>query len=271
MHDTKFLNSLIAELSVLQEINSFNTVESLDQLTEEVSERASRLLGCRRFALLFKEGKQQIVVGSWGFRNDEQVLNLIETENQTVFAVRFVLDENKLGIAVFEQSTTIDEKQKKLYTILSSRIQEIVASYQNIRAKKEAEEALIKSRTFFNNILNSVQEGICVLDNDFNIQYSNKVIEKYFADVLPLFGKKCYTVFYSRETPCEDCPSLKSMNSGSAESLVMPGFPDSSMDWIKVFSSPLISNEGKFIGIVESIHDITIQRKLEEDLNQIQT
>ncbi|MGD9368304.1 MAG: response regulator [Desulfobacteraceae bacterium] len=152
---------------------------------------------------------------------------------------------------------------------------ELGESNQQLQAeileRKRVEKALRSSESFLEDIIESIQDGICVLDQNLTVQHTNSVMRHWYPDDLPLVGKKCYQCFYNRNHPCEPCPGLKCLQSGKTEREIISASPDSSIESLEVYSFPIKDNEtGEITGFVEFLRDITERERLESRLAHAQ-
>jgi len=76
---------------------------------------------------------------------------------------------------------------------------------------------LLESRNFLKDVFNSIQDGICVMDNDLTIRFVNPVVEQKYTGGKSISGRKCYKFYFQSDTPCENCPSLRCIASGETE------------------------------------------------------
>ncbi len=58
----------------------------------------------------------------------------------------------------------------------------------------------------FKVVLNTISDGVTVIDKDLRIKFQNKVITKIYGS--SKIGKHCYEAFRGRKKPCEDCKIL---------------------------------------------------------------
>ena len=87
------------------------------------------------------------------------------------------------------------------------------------RAREElrkSEASLRQSERFLTNVLASIQDGISILDTDFNILRVNPKLEAIMAQAAPLVGKKCFEAFHNRTSPCTVCPAQETLKTGAA-------------------------------------------------------
>ncbi len=140
---------------------------------------------------------------------------------------------------------------------------------RDITDKKQAEEELRRNRRFLRDILDSIQDGITVLDKDLTIRYANRVMESWFAGNKPLEGRKCYSCYRSSSSPCAPCPSLRCIETGRTESDYLPGLPGSPVEWAEVYSYPMKDPATEEVsGVIEFMRDVTGKVKAEKELRE---
>jgi len=135
--------------------------------------------------------------------------------------------------------------------------------------RERVEKALRDSEGFLEDVIESIQDGISVLNSDLTIRHTNSIMKKWYAENLPLVGKKCYECYHNRQQPCDPCPSLRCLRSGQTERETVGGLPGSPTEWLEVYSFPIKDEEtGQITGIVEFVRDITEHRRMENQLAQ---
>ncbi|HPC35342.1 MAG TPA: PAS domain S-box protein [Candidatus Marinimicrobia bacterium] len=139
----------------------------------------------------------------------------------------------------------------------------------DITEKKEAEKKLRENEEFLKSIIESIQDGISILNPDLTINFTNDIMKKWYAENLPLEGKKCYQCYHNIKAPCDPCPTLRCIQSGETEWNIVPGLPGSPIKWIELFSYPIKDPDtGKVTGVAEFVRDITSKKQAEEALRQ---
>lgn len=147
----------------------------------------------------------------------------------------------------------------------------LMGIFRDITERKLAEEALQKNERFLADIFNSIQDGISVLDMDLRIVRVNPTMENWYSYAMPVVGKKCFEVNHSHTSVCADCPTNKTMKSGTSSHGIVPriGADGSETGWLDFFSFPITDTvSGKMIGVIEYLRDITENKRIEEALRQ---
>ena len=148
----------------------------------------------------------------------------------------------------------------------------VVLIFRDYTEEYKRNRQVRESEHFLDAVLNSIQDGISVLNTDLSIRYVNPVMEEWYGEQMPLVGGTCYKKYHNREEPCENCPTLRSIESGRAESEIIPGLPDESEDeleWVQVTSYPLEDvDSGRALGVVEFVRDITASVRTEQELKE---
>ncbi len=139
---------------------------------------------------------------------------------------------------------------------------EVITERQNARAAQKENEL------FLHHILDAVQDGISVLNPDLTIRHVNRAMELWYQDAHPLIGKRCYEAYHrDLGEPCAGCPALRSLRSGSVESLDVPGLSGSEIEWVEVYAYPMRDPEtGEITAVIEFVRDITARKRAEREL-----
>ncbi len=136
-----------------------------------------------------------------------------------------------------------------------------------IAERTKAENELNESKLFLDDIFDSIQDGISVLDTDLNILKVNLWMEKMYADQMPLIGKKCYKVYQNSDSVCPWCPSVETLKTGLTKTCIVPYVSEKQQKgWVELSSFPLKNPDGGMVGIIEHVKDITERKKAEQSL-----
>jgi PAS domain S-box-containing protein len=128
-------------------------------------------------------------------------------------------------------------------------------------------EDLQEGERFLGNIFASIQDGISILDTEYNIVRVNPGMERAYAQAMPLVGQKCYEAYHRRTEPCEICPTRITMATRQAAQEVVPK-PNAAgevVGYVSLYTFPMIDEaSGELQGVVEYVRDVTEHRWAEE-------
>ncbi|MGQ9622786.1 MAG: PAS domain S-box protein [Candidatus Caldatribacteriaceae bacterium] len=145
----------------------------------------------------------------------------------------------------------------------------IVGISRDITELKEKEETLERERTFLRDILESVQDGISVLERNLTILMANPFMERMYEDSSPLVGKKCYEAYQGRTSPCLFCPTIPAMEQGEKVTHVVPYIHQGEVKgWLELTAYPFRDKEGHILGVIECVKDITERVRAEDTLRE---
>ena len=142
---------------------------------------------------------------------------------------------------------------------------------RDMTARKLAEETLQESERFLSSIFSSILDGISILDKELNILRVNPTMENWYSHKMPLIGKKCYDAYHGRQSQCDSCPSMRTIESGKSAYEVVPktGPKGEVKGWLDLYSFPMMdSKTGELSGVIEYVRDITDRRKVEMELHR---
>ncbi len=142
----------------------------------------------------------------------------------------------------------------------------VVCVATDITEHKRTEEALRRSEQFLQNIFDSIQDGLSILDTDFNIVQVNNWMEKRHSAEMPLVGKKCYAAYHDRSEVCTGCPSIRALYNGEPHTEEIQLFREQGPRWAELTAYPLRDHNNQITGIIEHVRDITERKRAEQSL-----
>lgn len=115
---------------------------------------------------------------------------------------------------------------------------------------------------YFNNILNSLNDGLYICDSNFNIVFINKYLKKLYGRVN---NKKCYEYFYNRNNNCPWC-NFDKIKKG--ESLRWEWYSPINNKTYDILESSLFNKDGSVFKI-KVLRDITDKKKANEKIKDL--
>ncbi|MFX1274590.1 MAG: ATP-binding protein [Promethearchaeota archaeon] len=135
--------------------------------------------------------------------------------------------------------------------------------------RRKIDLELEENSIFLQNLFDAIQDGISVLDRNLNIIRVNSWMEKMYSSEMPLIGKKCYSAYQQRSSPCLWCPSIKTIETGQMHSEIVP-YPseENPIGWIDLSAFPLKDGDINVKNVIEYVKDITKQIEFQNKLQK---
>jgi len=283
-----FLLSGGAILVVLGTLDVFREREEMLQKLEKQKFLLDFLLEYIPDHIYFKDKESRFIEGSralarhFSFQRVEDLLGktdfdiFSETHSKKTWEdERRIIETGEPMVAVEEMETWPDGKVTWVSTTKiplrdkGGNIVGILGISRNITDLKLKELQIEESERFLSDLFESIQDGISILNSELTIQRVNPFMERYFAHKMPLVGKKCYEVYHDRTTPCEMCSSQEALRTGEKKMQFLPNqVKGEIVGWSEVTAHPFRDREGKILGIIEYVKDVTDRLKAEEALRE---
>src|SRR4030066_2027770 len=135
----------------------------------------------------------------------------------------------------------------------------IVAMIRDITDRKNAEIALKNERDRFMNILESLEDGIYIVNQQHDIEYLNPVIKQTFGND---YKKKCYEYFHGRS---EACPWCRNEEVFAGKTVKWEFSLVDKHKTYELFDMPIRNADGT-ISKFEIFHDISETKRAEDAL-----
>ncbi len=159
--------------------------------------------------------------------------------------------------------------KKPTYEELEQRVREIEREAferkgtWDITERKQAEEALQLEMDNLRNIFESIEDGIYIVNQQYDIQYVNSVLVKDFGYYE---GRKCYEYFHDRD---EVCPWCKNQDVWAGKTVRWEWYSFKNERTYDLIDTPMTLPDGSIVKL-EIFRDITEHKKLEAQLRQAQ-
>jgi len=137
--------------------------------------------------------------------------------------------------------------------------------------RKRTEEALRKSESFLQTVIDAIPDVILVQDRDHTIVMANQAARALSPGGNGCVGRKCYEITHRRDTPCEGdvdrCPVDEVVATRSAVEVVhMHCDPFGKEAHVEVRGVPILDETGEVIQIIEVCRDTTERVRAEKEL-----
>ncbi|MEW6349427.1 MAG: histidine kinase dimerization/phospho-acceptor domain-containing protein [Thermodesulfobacteriota bacterium] len=147
-----------------------------------------------------------------------------------------------------------------------------VGHFKEVRSKiKELEHLNVELAARHNEleaIINSISDGMTILDENLQIVFVNKIQSIMFPEGT-LAGRPCYQAFFRKERPCKDCPAQRTLQTGGTqrgEILIKEGgYTGQYYEWTV---SPILNPYGKVSQVILLMRNITQRKEYEHNLLQ---
>jgi len=161
--------------------------------------------------------------------------------------------------------------REKLEKQVEERTEELNAVNDLLRKeiadRTSTEEELSRSESFLNNTFDSFHDPFSIVDHEYRIVKFNEAYALMRGKLATeLYGKRCYEIFYHRDTVCPGCVVDKTFQSGdpcAKEKEV--ALNDGSLAWVEIYTYPILDRDKNVTHVVEYSRDITDRKKAEEE------
>ncbi len=137
----------------------------------------------------------------------------------------------------------------------------IIEYVKDITERKKAEQKLQLERDNFLNILNSMEDGVYIVDSNYDIEYLNPILIKEFGNIE---GIKCFNYFHDFK---EVCPWCKNEDVFQGKTIRWESYFTKNQKIYDIIGTPL-KNPDRSISKLEIFRDITESKKGEIDLKE---
>ena len=143
-----------------------------------------------------------------------------------------------------------------------------------IQPRRDEDKGLEKRHHFLQSVIDGVSEPIVVIGTDLRVKLNN-----HAAKIFPAFNKDtrddqyCYRLMFGLDKPCyqagKDCPLVEVLETGKTVSVEhQHELSDGRKHYYEILASPLVSDDGDYFGIIETLREITSRKLVEQELQQ---
>lgn len=216
---------------------------------------------------------------------------IIEANNSAIMSYGYTINEflqlNVRDLRAFESLSSLEEDMRRIEVSgssvfetkhkrkdgttfpveISTRLIEIegkkffLGIIRDITKRKQVEEALQLERNKIKNIMDTMEEGVFIVNKQYDIEYVNPAIIKEFG---PTDGLKCYEYFHDRT---EVCPWCKNQEIFDGKTIRWEWYSSKTDKTYDLFGTPLSNPDGS-ISKMEIFHDITERKRVEEEIKE---
>ncbi|MCP4690109.1 MAG: response regulator [Desulfobacterales bacterium] len=211
--------------------------------------------GLSMFDIIHPDGREHCMVEFRRLTSGEELESI-----ETVFVTR----EGR-SITVEGSSSCLFEEGKPVATR---------GIFRNITARKQAEEELRQSRNFLQTVIDAIPEKVMVVNRDYTISLANKAMREMLEGKDPVASRlTCHQASYGCERPCagekNSCPLYEVIKSKAPMSVTHTHYNMEGKERIvELDAAPVFDQAGEVVQVVESSHDVTERKQVEEQLRQ---
>lgn len=141
------------------------------------------------------------------------------------------------------------------YKLTNGSVGGAVVMIHDLTDLKLTEELRDLEHKRFSSILQAVPDGVCIVNQEFSIEYVNPVMEKEFGSV---GGQKCFQYLHDSTEPCTGCVHERVF---AGESIHRKWHSTINNKDYEIFYSPL-QNENEIFSKVAFFHDVTQEKQV---------
>ena len=145
---------------------------------------------------------------------------------------------------------------------------------QDRKKRKEAEDALKKQFNYLQSIVDSIDDSIMVIKEDYTVELMNDTIKQKLnqENISDIKNLKCYEISHNRSTPCDGkehkCPLTEVLQTKQNVTVVHNHSSTDKKEFVELAATPYFDENNDCVGIIELGRDITTHVELQYKLDK---
>ena len=162
-----------------------------------------------------------------------------------------------MKITTLEDLVGIEHSKLGFYQELQQKVEQLKTSNLELEGKRKEIQA----------VLDGITDLMLVLSEDLKIQRVNHVFSEWFPDIDPI-GSYCYQVFRGKNSKCEDCPALRSLDLGEIVKDLCIYKVDGEFRHFDIIASPLKKGPTGERNVLLFKRDVTLEKEFQAQFYQ---
>jgi len=143
----------------------------------------------------------------------------------------------------------------------------VIGTHYDMSERKAAQEQILANEAFLENLLGSIEEGISVISTDMTVRYANQTMTHWYAEEMPVVGRKCHQAFHRLGECCSRCPAVKTLRTGRSESEILEIHSSNASRAIEFTAYPIRDAHNNSIsGVIVFVRDISSRQRVRQAL-----
>ena len=143
----------------------------------------------------------------------------------------------------------------------------IIGTHYDMSGRKAAEELILANEAFLENLLGSIEEGITVLSLDMTVRYANQTMTRWYAEELPVVGRKCHQAFHRLGECCFRCPAVRTLRTARTEFEILEIASSTASRAFEFSAYPIKdAHSGALTGVIVFVRDISAKKRIRQAL-----
>lgn len=253
LHELEGIMSAISDIICVVDLNG--RLMKWNRATETITGYGPEELLGKPAAFFFSEGEQPLVEGA--------VSDCIANGRAELEADLLCFDGKKIPYH-WKGELVRDEDGVPLWIVGVGR--DISDRKQTNRKLRVALREAEKEKAMTEAVIASIGDGLIIQDRNFRIIYQNTISKDTIGDHV---GKYCYQAIVHRDSLCDDCPTVLTLETGQSHNAVKKLVSKRGPKHLDITTSPLRDADGKIVSAIKLVRDVTGRKKMENALREI--